>query len=470
MSSTLLITHSHSHKEEREYIFRVLFHEFLGVSYVSRETFGEEVQIQLVDAPEQGFLILPDVLFQKQVDDWLNIASLPKQPLSMWDVARYLPEAKVIKSPIHVIYGKPLGVGTWFNQNGKSIQLGLDIFGSAFFMLTRCEEMVLPDRDEHGRFPAKASLAFKEGFLERPIVDEYVEILWACMKHLWPSLKRKQRSYQIFLSHDIDNPVVAANKPWRLVIRNVAGDLVKRHDVHYAIRRLAAKCFRNYDSDPYYTFDFIMDVSERYRLKSVFYFKAGSTDSPFDDNYTLEMTFVRKLMLNIRQRGHEIGLHPSYEAYKDVEQLRAEFRLLLDTADKLNIEQKGWGGRQHYLRWENPNTWQNWEEIGLNYDATLSFADHVGFRCGTCHEFPVFNLRTRRTLRLRERPLIAMDATLLEQQYMALEPEQVLGRIERLSNAVRCYDGAFSLLWHNSNLAQSWQKQFYLRVIDVLAK
>ena len=73
MSSVLLITHPHGHRKEREYIFQVLFNEFLGISYVSRETIGEKVQIQLVDAPEQGVLILPDVLFQTQVDDVMKI-------------------------------------------------------------------------------------------------------------------------------------------------------------------------------------------------------------------------------------------------------------------------------------------------------------------------------------------------------------------------------------------------------------
>lgn len=468
MSSVLLITHPHGHRKEREYIFQVLFNEFLGISYVSRETIGEKVQIQLVDAPEQGVLILPDVLFQTQVDEWLTIVSLPKQPLSMWDVARCLPEAKVIKSPIQVIYGKLLREGTWFNQNGKSIRLGLDIFGSAFFMLTRHEEIVLPDRDEHGRFPARASLSFQEGFLERPIVDEYVEILWACMKRMWPELKRKQRSYQIFLSHDVDHPIGAVNKPWLQVLRNAAGDLVRRKDVHLAVRRLAAKCVGDEDADPYNTFDFIMDVSERYGLKSTFYFKAGMSNSRFDENYTLDVPWTQSLMQRIHERGHEIGLHPSYENYKDIGRLKTEFTKLLDTAEKLGIKQTKWGSRQHYLRWRNPTTWQNGEEAGLDYDATVGFTDNIGFRCGTCHEFPVFNLETKRTLRLRERPLIVMEMTLLDQKYMALESEQVIEWLERLSKACRRCGGTFSLLWHNTYLIQSWQRKLYLEVVEVV--
>jgi hypothetical protein len=52
-------------------------------------------------------------------------------------------------------------------------------------MLTRYEEVVKSDRDEHDRYLATASLDYQEGFLERPIFNEYLEILWACIKRLW---------------------------------------------------------------------------------------------------------------------------------------------------------------------------------------------------------------------------------------------------------------------------------------------
>ena len=65
----------------------------------------------------------------------------------------------------------------------RRIEVPLDIFGSAFFMLTRYEEMVITERDTHGRFPARASIAYREGLLERPIVDEYLELLWAAIQY-----------------------------------------------------------------------------------------------------------------------------------------------------------------------------------------------------------------------------------------------------------------------------------------------
>lgn len=466
--SILVIESPTGCKEEHTYIFETLFRSFLGIDYVLREVCADVVQVKLGSTSSASTLVFSDIFFQEYTRHRLSKATLPRRRFQVWNVSKDLPEAKLVEPVIPIICGKPLESGNWFEHKENAIRLGLDIAGSSFLILTRFEEVVLPDRDEHDRFPARASLAYQEGFLERPIVDEYVEILWRCIQRLWPSLKRKERSYQIHLSWDVDNPFGAANKPWVQVLRGMAGDLVKRKDLRIAYCRFMAKHGKNPDIDPFNTFDFIMDVSEQHGLKSAFYFKAGSTNSQFDEDYALESPWIQGLLRHIHERDHEIGLHTSYEAYRDPLQIQLEFRAFLGVMDKLGIRQQIWGGRQHYLRFEVPTTWQAWEEAGLNYNATVGFADHVGFRCGTCHEFTVFNLKTKKTLRLRERPLIAMDGTLLSQQYMALRPKQVLERIERLSNTCRQYGGTFSLLWHNINLIQSWQRQLYLEILKVI--
>lgn len=95
-------------------------------------------------------------------------------------------------------------------------------------------------------------------------------------------------------------------------------------------------------------------------------------------------------------------------------------------------------------------------------------ADHAGFRCGTCHEFPVFNLRTRKMLELRERPLIAMDTTL--ENYMALSPRGILEKICYLSSVCRRYGGTLTLLLHNTSLMSERQKQLYLKMLEMITK
>ena len=83
-------------------------------------------------------------------------------------------------------------------------------------------------------------------------------------------------------------------------------------------------------------------------------------------------------------------------------------------------------------------------------DSTLGYAEQEGFRCGTAHDFPVFDLRSRRQLRLREQPLLAMDVTFA--QYQGCSPVQTLERLCGLRDEVQRFGGDFTLLWHNSSL------------------
>ncbi|MEO0397681.1 MAG: polysaccharide deacetylase family protein, partial [Cyanobacteria bacterium P01_A01_bin.137] len=401
---------------------------------------------------------------------WFSESSLPKRPLKKWNITEDFISHELINSQVSVIYGRSENPCDLFKLYKHSILLGLDIFGSAFFMLTRYEEFVRLDRDQLDRFPATASLAYQEGFLHRPIVDEYVEILWACMKKLWPGLDRRPREFQTHVSHDVDIPYQYAFTGLPLLTRNLAGDLLKRRTPRQGLSRIHT--WRrvkqgNLAVDPFNTFDWIMSLSEKYGLTSAFYFITGHTNPRKDGNYSIRHLLIRQLLRRIYQRGHEIGIHPSFNTYQDSVQTQKEFGILQQVCSEEGIQQSTWGGRQHFLRWCNPTTWQNWEVAGLSYDSTLSFADAAGFRCGTCHEFPVFDLATRQTLNLIERPLIVMECTVLDQRYMGLGQniEDAFDYIKCLKDTCRQFNGNFTMLWHNHRFASSAERELYEQVL-----
>ena len=95
-------------------------------------------------------------------------------------------------------------------------------------------------------------------------------------------------------------------------------------------------------------------------------------------------------------------------------------------------------------------TWQIWEDNALDCDSTLGFAEKEGFRCGTCCEYSVFNILTRKKLGLKERPLIVMESTFID--YQDISPEVVEAKIKSLVDTVKKYRGYFVLLWHNSRI------------------
>ncbi|MNT11523.1 hypothetical protein D3C72_1464090 [compost metagenome] len=289
-------------------------------------------------------------------------------------------------------------------------------------------------------------------------------MLWACLQKLWPDLIRKPRRYQFFLSHDVDHPFSHDGSPKTVVkalLRAVIKDAIQAKDLELASRRIQSLFSRERDINN--TFHFLMRTSERHGVKSAFYFIAGRTAGPIDGYYSLSDPWIHRLMREIHARGHEIGLHPSYNTYQNPEALQREFQTLRSVCEQLEIPLERWGGRQHYLRWSAPLTWKLWDDAGLAYDSTGSYADHTGFRMGTCYDFPVFDLRARTQLRLIERPLIAMDVTLLGP--MNVRGEAAFAEIKRLKERCGRFEGIFSLLWHNSSLASKQDKQFYERVI-----
>ena len=49
-----------------------------------------------------------------------------------------------------------------------------DIIGLTYWMLARVEEIGRTDLDNHQRFPATSSHAYKYGYIDRPVVDEWL--------------------------------------------------------------------------------------------------------------------------------------------------------------------------------------------------------------------------------------------------------------------------------------------------------
>lgn len=454
-----------NYSRERAYTYDTLFRDFLGLTYDSEvRDDALSVTISIQRETSLGLLSVPDILFQTPASNWLKPESSPRLPLSRKTVPIEFEKEISLSHSVPIVFGSSDSKAPLIKKTCDGLTLSVDIFGGAFFLLTRLEELISSARDSHERFPASHSILCQENLLERPVVNEYTELLWGALRILAPDIRRQNRSPRIFVSHDVDCPWVVhkRNSPW--VLRSVLVDLILRHDLQLAGKRaraLLASDETQCDLDPANTFDLLMDLSEEAGLKSAFYFICGSKNSSLDANYDMSNAWIRSLLKKIHRRGHEIGIHGSYQTFDDQEQFSAEFKQLKSTCREIGIEQEAWGGRQHYLRWNASNTWQIWENAGMDYDSSLGFPDAPGFRCGTCYEFQTFNVQTRQALRLRERPLLVMDTTLLETS----STKRFENAVSRIHLICQKYQGDFSLLCHNSNLMGTLERSAYRRIV-----
>jgi hypothetical protein len=426
---------------EKEYTFRVVLGEMLGVDY--RVEFAEGEKNYRLCLPNGATLVLEDHFFeQKNEADYLRAEHVPNK--IEWADSPFGPEN------LAVVFGH-----NHFTIKEKEARCGLDIFASAFFMLTRWEEYAQPDRDAHGRFPAEKSLAVRADFLHRPVLNEWANLLWQLLQRLGWQQPRPQRQFQISLSCDVDHPRLwwSAAARWK----TVAGAIFRRGDWGEARYWLSMpERLSGVPRDPYDVFDAWFDFFAEKNLCAQFNF-LGERPRTSDCWYPLRHPFVQDLMQKIAARGHHIGFHPSYEAFENQAVFARELASLRAVAP-VEIT----SGRQHYLRFAAPATWRAWAEAGLREDSTLGYAEAEGFRCGICHDFPVFDFLARRALPLREKPLVAMDVTLA--QYRRYTPAQALERLARLRHEVEKHGGDFTILWHNSSWHtptwESWQGVF----------
>ncbi|MCD6599364.1 MAG: polysaccharide deacetylase family protein [Dehalococcoidia bacterium] len=339
-------------------------------------------------------------------------------------------------------------------ENGnRKLVTSLDIFASTFFLLTRYEEVVSGGPlDEHDRFPASSSVLLKWNLLHRPLVNEYAELLKDWIRRVAPIFKFHDRNYRghkfaVAVTRDID----AIRKYPRFPVRGIGGNILRRkirEAIQVASEATAIHVLRR--RDPYDNLREILKWEKQIGIRSSIYLMAsrGQRDASYD---LTELTWNRKAILqSMLDGGWEIGFHPGYWTHGNEEAFQQQLATLRKQVSKTFGAEDGAiiGGRQHFLRFRPPYTWRIWEKAGLKYDSTLAFADHEGFRCGTCVPYKPFDVLDRREIDIWEVPLTVMDCTL--DRYRGLSPQEAEETMDRLLEQVKKHRGVFVLLWHNS--------------------
>jgi peptidoglycan/xylan/chitin deacetylase (PgdA/CDA1 family) len=466
---TLVVRAPDGYREERRYILGVVLGDWLGLDWRLTTHERPDLRISLAEDPDGPAVTTPDVLFSTRQDRWLTASALPATPLPRRRVGEAAAGLLEAEERLPVLYGGSSPASAALGEQcGQGVRLDIDVFGSAFAMLTRYEEVVVAANDSYNRFPMTSTLAFAEGFVESPVVDAYVALLSAALGRVWPRMEFRRHRYQVMLTHDVDDPLSTVGRSPRMLARQFGGDLVRRRDVGLALRRARAVVDARrgrYDMDPNNTFEFLMDVSERHCMRSSFYFLARGDADPAAPRYQLfDHPWVRDLMGRAHRRGHEIGLHAGFGTYLDEAATAEEFGRLRAVAEGQGVTQEVWGGRQHYLQWRNPNTWRNWCAAGLQYDCSVGFCEAAGFRTGTSREYPVFDLLARRPLDLVEKPFQVMDVSLFG--YMALTPDDAAGAALRIARECRRHGGTLGILWHNDEVLRTTrEKRWYESLI-----
>lgn len=339
--------------------------------------------------------------------------------------------------PSVVLYGN-----SELENSESGIIFGLDLFASAFFMLSRWEEHCIEAKDQYGTCDENELLSIKYSFFDRPIVNEYAVILkQLLLDYLGYPMPDVERKGEICVTYDVDALFFSWKRNLKRIIRTLGGDLLKRKDISLFFSRLFFM-MSHAGKDLYNSFEEI----ERYAkdLSPLFFFKMqaigekGATYHWKDDRVA---KFIDKLIKN----NSRIGLHTSEFAYSDEKLLNQEIsRLQSILIDGSSI----CCNRNHTLLYDLEQM-EVLSRHGIEMDSTFGFHFHNGFRCGICQKYPMYNYLQRRRMNLEQLPFCIKDNGSF---YLDKSPETMWNNITDILNTIRKYNGDIVLLWHTNKL------------------
>lgn len=344
--------------------------------------------------------------------------------------------------------------------NQKNI-LNFDFLGISFFLLSRYEEYINSDVDEHGRFKANNSWAFKNDKLQKPLIDIWAYQFCKLIGYNAESLKHRKFIYKPTIDVDIAYAHLAKG-----FVRNILayGKQIKSLNGRDFLERINVN-LKKY-KDPYDTFSEIISICKKNKLQPLFFFLVG-TFSKYDRNNSLKSERFKILLREVSENA-EIGLHSSYASFLKCNKLAKEKKYISTVIEKNVIQ-----SRQHFLKMQLPETYLQLIEIGITKDYTMGYADDIGFRASTCTPFAFFNLKDNTITNLKLYPFAFMDGVFLFKKKMLYS--QTIQEIKELINIVKSVDGNFIALWHNQILSEKdewkgWSPLFEEVIEFALAK
>lgn len=414
-----LLVYTHQLNSRIAYAFQHLFENILGVSIAFtqvEETFKAFEDTKISYSPEP---LGDEIHFTSH--PFISEKGLKNQHLAFADVDG-------LKLPFPVL----------------NSAFPIDVFSATFYFLSRYEEYTIKDRDEHGRFSAKSSLAFNHQFLYRPLIDEWAYQLADLLQQKFTDFRISERKFYFQPTIDIDRPYFYLTDSY--------------------FKQKAKKIRYQLQSDPFDIYDQIGDWDMQYGTKTIFFFLMGNqheNDPAPEVNHPLYKSVIEKV-----SELHPVGIHPSYFSHLNANEVKREKKLLVITSQrKISIS------RQHYLLLSFPKTYRDLIEADIKEDYTLAFADVPGFRASTCTPFFWYDLEKEEITGLLVHPTTMMDQSL--KKYMGLSPEKAVVLIEELINNVKKVNGDFISLWHNESINNfnTWKgwKEVYTKML-ALAK
>lgn len=342
------------------------------------------------------------------------------------------------------------GIPAFFGTNNKDADMPFDIFAASFFLASRYEEY-LPFRiNEYGCYLAYDSFAYRNGFLDIPIIDIWAWKLATIISHNFPQLKIPKKRFEFISTVNIGQ----AYKYKRIgLLRTAYGychDIAKRDWPHVKQR---SRVLLNKQADPYDNYEHIVEISRKHGTKTLFW-SLMCDYSPYDHNISYRNEHLRNTLKRLADYG-KVGISLSYESTGLLQKQEAETERLDNVLHKPIIR-----SRFNYQRFHLPTDYKNLTKIGIEKDFSMGYHNAVGFRAGTCTPFHFFNIIAN-----REYNLLVYPTPIPESIFVDHTPDETLNVFKEIIKTISSVDGTFVSTWKSEYFTDKTYMDIYEEVL-----
>ncbi len=329
-----------------------------------------------------------------------------------------------------------------------------DIFATSFYLLTRYEEYLPHQKDMYGRYAHENSLAFKEIFLQLPMVNIWVQDFAIQLQHKFPALRFWPSSFSFLPTYDID---MAFSYKHKGMLRNV-GSFIKSP----SLERI--KVLAGLKQDPFDCFAWLNQLHDDYQLQPVYFFLMAEKNGVYDKNILPHKKPMQKLIQD-HSKKYTIGIHPSWQSGDQKSLLKQEKDLLEMICQKPVIH-----SRQHYIRFELPDGYRLLIDHEITDDYSMGYGSINGFRASVATSFNWYDVQNNEPTQLRIHPFCFMEANSFYEQ--KITADETYDEMNHYYSVCKAVGGQLVIIWHNNFLGtdpqfEEWRNIYQRFVVHV---
>lgn len=336
---------------------------------------------------------------------------------------------------------------------------GFDIFAAIFFLISRYEEYLPHSKDIYGRYGHAESLAYKQEFLNFPLVNYWLEDFKLALKKVYPDALFHRRNFKFVPTYDID---IAWSYRHKGFVRNAGGAVRSLLQKDWSGIKDRIAVLRGKRKDPFDSYEWLDALHLYCRIKPYYFFLVAERQRKYDKNIPPSKKAMQELIQYHAEKG-TVGIHPSWQSSEDCKLLKQEIGWL-EFITSSTIRHS----RQHYIRLSLPETYRALIKAGIEKDFSMGYGTVNGFRASVASSFYWYDLEKEEETGLMIFPFCFMDANAFYEQ--KLVPHQALSELMRYYQFIRQVNGMMITIWHNNFVGTAPMYKGWREVYEIFLK